>query len=213
MTREFIDMPDRIARLPLDARGFPVPKFVRWFNGQPDFRIIDPAHMAACVRHNRCWICGEAMGIHKAFVIGPMCCINRITSEPPSHRECAIFAARNCPFLATPSARRREKNLPEHRFVPGEMISRNPGVACVWMTRAYELVHVRNGTLFRIGAPDSFEFYAHGRAATRAEIDESVGSGFPLLKAAAERDGKQAVAELGEARWLFDQLLDHAVPA
>jgi hypothetical protein len=213
MAREFIDMPDRIARLPLDARGFPVPKFVRWFDGQPDFRIIERAHWNACVRQNLCWICGEAMGVHKAFVIGPMCCVNRISSEPPSHRECAVFAARNCPFLATPSAKRREKDLPENRIVPGEMIARNPGVACVWITRAYDILRVSNGLLIKIGPPDSFEFYACGRAATRAEIDASVESGFPLLKAAAKRDGPRAVAELGEMRWLFDQLLDHTVPA
>ena len=104
--RLFVDMPDRIARLPVDARGFPVPEFAMWYNGVPDFRVIKPGYVRKCIIKNNCWICGERLGVRKAFVIGPMCCINRISAEPPSHRDCALFAAKNCPFLSMPLARR-----------------------------------------------------------------------------------------------------------
>jgi len=203
----------RIDRLPRDARGYPVPKFVHWKDGVPDFRIIDPNHMAKCIKRNACWICGDPMGTHKAFVIGPMCCINRISAEPPSHRDCAIFAATNCPFLTTPTARRNERGLPENKFVAGTMIERNPGVTALWMTRSYQLMHATRGVLFIIGEPDSVEFYARGRTATRAEIEESVTSGYPLLIEEAKRDGWAAIDELARMRRRFDNLLDEAVPS
>jgi hypothetical protein len=34
-------MPARFARLPADERGYPVPKFVEWIDGKPDFRCVD----------------------------------------------------------------------------------------------------------------------------------------------------------------------------
>ncbi|RVJ57992.1 hypothetical protein CN166_15865 [Sinorhizobium medicae] len=213
--REFKDMPSRIARLPRDKRGFPIPKFVGALdkNGEPDFRIVSPNHMANCVRQNRCWICGDLMGTRKAFALGPMCCINRVSSEPPSHYECAVFAAKACPFLSNPDARRRERNLPEAREVAGIMIERNPGVTAIWVTHFYSLIQVSNGVLFFVGEPEGLEFYARGRAATRAEIEASIASGLPHLEAIAKRDGRGATSELKRMRKRFDALLADRVPA
>ena len=46
------------------------------------------------------------MGVHKAFVIGPMCAVNRVIApEPPSHRDCGTFSAR---VLPVPVAAARE---------------------------------------------------------------------------------------------------------
>ena len=36
-------MPSRIAALPVDERGYPVPWFVAWIDGKPEFRCADPA--------------------------------------------------------------------------------------------------------------------------------------------------------------------------
>ncbi|NEI52671.1 hypothetical protein GR217_34195 [Rhizobium leguminosarum] len=209
--RIFTDMPARIARLPVDPRGFPIPEFAAIINGVADFRMIKRGHVARCIRQNRCWICGEMMGAHKAFVIGPMCCINRISSEPPSHRDCATFAAKNCPFLANPSARRRERGLPEARTVPGVMIERNPGVAALWMTRNFRVMRVDNGYLIELGEPDSIEFFAEGRPATRAEVDASVTSGLPFLEDAARLDGPAALRELEQYKKRFERLLETVV--
>jgi hypothetical protein len=209
--RLFTDMPARIARLPVDPRGFPIPEFAAIINGVADFRMIKRGHVAKCIRQNRCWICGEMMGVHKAFVIGPMCCVNRISSEPPSHRDCATFAAKNCPFLANPSARRRKGGLPEERTVPGVMIERNPGVVALWMTRSFQVMRVDNGNLIQIGEPDSIEFFAEGRPATRAEVNHSVSTGLPILEAEARREGPEAWRELGKMQRQFETLLNSAV--
>lgn len=90
---------DKIARLPI-ARGFPIPWFVaRLKDGTAEFRAADSLKMEKALSQRRCWVCGDTLGYEMTFVIGPMCAINRVSSEPPSHYECARWSARNCPFL------------------------------------------------------------------------------------------------------------------
>src|SRR5262245_2742625 len=98
---ELPPVPERMRKLPLH-RGYPVPWFVEWIEGVPDFRIMDGRKLVRAVKEKRCWVCGELMGSYLAFTIGPMCAVNRISAEPPSHRECASFSARGCPFLTRP---------------------------------------------------------------------------------------------------------------
>lgn len=189
--------PARIKALATDHRGFPVPWFVAWIDGAPDFRVVGPGKVVQAVRQQLCWICGQRLGAFKTFVIGPMCAVNRVSSEPPSHRDCAEFAAKACPFLIKPRMRRNDKDMPpEARNPGGVMIARNPGVALVWVTRSFKPFRAEGGVLFEVGDPASVEWYAEGRAATRAEVMASIDSGLPLLRAAAEPEGPSAVWEL-----------------
>src|SRR5258708_1131539 len=110
-----IEVPSRIAVLPKDQRGYHVPWFVAWIDGVPDFRVIGGGKLPHAVREKLCWVCGQPLGGFMAFMIGPMCAVNRISSEPPSHRECAVYSARVCPFLSNPEMKRRETNLPPAR--------------------------------------------------------------------------------------------------
>ena len=213
------DMPARIAKLPRDHRGFPVPWFVAYFDEErgercepyPDFRVIDTPKIGRAVRERRCWVCGEPLGIHKAFVIGPMCAINRVISEPPSHRECAEYAARACPFLARPRMRRNETDLPGPvEQAAGFVLKRNPGAVAVWITRTFKPFrpHAGNaGVLFQIGAPETVLWFAHGRAATRAEVLASIDSGYPSLLELAQAEGGEAVAALERQRLAVMPLL------
>lgn len=191
------ELPLRMRALPRDDRGYPVPFFVAWIDGKPDFRVADQAKLGACHNERRCWLCGEKLGRYMAFVIGPMCAVNRISAEPPSHIECARFAAQACPFLARPKALRRATGLPEDKIEPaGVMLPRNPGVALVWVTRKYSLVRTRNGVLFEVGNPEQTFWYAEGRLASRAEVMESMQTGLPSLYEVAHAEGEQAVMEL-----------------
>src|SRR5215510_204714 len=101
-------LPRRMQSLPVSDRGFPVPWFVPWVNGQPEFRAMDGRKFELAVGKKLCWVCGQPLGTRFAFVVGPMCGINRISSEPPSHRECAEFSAMGCPFLSMPKMVRRD---------------------------------------------------------------------------------------------------------
>lgn len=208
-------LPDRLLSLPIDDRGYPVPWFVAWIDGKPDHRIMDAAKMPHAVRLGLCWMCGQSLGRFKSFCIGPMCSITRTIAEPPSHRECLQYAVRACPWMTRPHAKRREAGLPEdHRF-PAGGVRRNPGAICIWTTLTFKPFRHGKTTLFDLGDPQSTEWWAEGRPATRDEVDESIATGLHLLREPAEqeqaaRPGCGSVAELErriarETAWLDRQ--------
>jgi len=64
--------------------------------------------------------------------------VKHTTGEPPSHRDCAEFAVRACPFLTQREEERRTIGLPgEISKAPGFGIPHNPGVALLWITKTY----------------------------------------------------------------------------
>jgi hypothetical protein len=201
-------MPIRVRRLPTDVRGYPVPFFVAEVNGVPDFRVMDPRKLALAVTRRLCWICGGPLGSFLTFTVGPMCTVNRISSEPPAHRECAQYAARVCPFLSRPHMRRRTAGLPEEiQPAGGVALPRNPGVTVLWTTHSYALRKVigteapgaKPGVLFEMDTPTSVEWFAEGRDATRDEVLASMESGLPSLQELAVLDGPEACLELDRA--------------
>lgn len=196
MQRTLIDLPETFTRLPRDVRGYPVPAFVHWKDdGTPDFRIIKNGWREECYRKKRCWLCGGFMGKRQWFVLGPMCSITRTTMEPPSHKLCAEFAVKNCPFLTKPMAKRRDiSDIPEHT-VAGNMIERNPGVSLVWETTSYKPFNTDNGWLITVGPPVNVTGWREGRKASRAEVEEGVISGVPLLWEEAKKEGPRAEYE------------------
>lgn len=208
-----VEMPPRIKRLPQNSAGYPVPWFVEWINDEPDFRIVDSRKVPIAMKRGKCWICGEKRtGPTASFVIGPMCAVNRISGEPPSHHDCAIYAAMVCPFLVNPRKRRREGGLDEHDelYQAEGFIDRNPGVTLVWSGRGWKpfdgpSVRGNPVTYFHIGAPTRVEWYKEGRPASRAEVLEAIESGLPLLQTAAEREGESAIAAL-------DTMIKEAMP-
>jgi hypothetical protein len=223
--RPEIPMPAAVARLDTDKHGRPIPWFVAWIDGQPDFRIIRTNGVADALRYELCWVCGQSRGRHAAFVIGPMCAVNRITAEPPSHLPCAVYSARACPFLSTPTMHRRDRGLTEKGAIPaaGTTILRNPGVALVWSSRTWHTFTVptsavkaglaQPGSLIDVGEPTSWSWWAEGRPATHDEVDASIQSGMPLLMDQAVAQGTGAVAELARMAQAVLPLLPEPVPA
>jgi hypothetical protein len=191
---ELEEPPARIRRLPVDDRGYPVPWFVAWVGGKPEFRAMDPKKFVLAVREHRCWVCGHVLGVYLVFVVGPMCGINRTTSEPPSHLECAQWSVRNCPFMSRPQMVRREDELTRscEANVAGDMIKRNPGVTLLWVCNDYGVFDDGQGRpLLRMA---------------RAEVLESVESGLPILRQAAEKDGNGALRHLQQLTDAFAAL-------
>lgn len=194
------DMPASIAKLPVDERGYPIPFFVDYLpDGTPEFRAADPRKLIRCIKEALCWVCGEKLHRSRlgfrstiAFAIGPMCAVNKISAEPPSHPDCAEWSARNCPFLARPHAKRRtdetfnEMTAADQR---GHAILRNPGVTLVWPTDGFKLEPTPKGPLFKVNALTAKpSWWAMGRPATRDEIMHSIDTGLPLLLEAAEKE-------------------------
>lgn len=202
---ELAELPRHMRALPVDRRGYPVPWFVDWVNGEPEFRAMDPDKWRYAMRVGACWVCGSPLGRHRVFVIGPMCAVNRVTSEPPSHADCAEWSAVNCPFLSRPHMVRREDDLSNSETLvataAGCPITRNPGVALLWYTTggAYSTFHAGGGKmpLIHLDAdPDRVAWFAEGRPATRAEVEASIDSGLVILRETAKVDGPLALEAL-----------------
>lgn len=207
-------LPSRMAHLRRDARGYPVPWFVAWIDGVPDFRVIRPGGTAMAFKRKLCWLCGHPMGVNLSFVIGPMCAVNQITAEPASHKDCAEFAVQACPFLTIPNAKRREANIPEDTKEPaGVMIRRNPGVSVIWTSSSYRPFSAPGGYLFQLGTPVRLrtptledplsgrwdvQWWREGRLATRQEAVDALRSGMPLLIEMAQAESAAALKRLSE---------------
>ena len=199
-----VPMPDRIRALPIcPTRLVPVPFFVDYVDGKPEFRAADGRKLVRCVKESLCWVCGQKLGNDRSFLLGPMCAVNRTSAEPPSHRECAEFSARACPFLTKPHMRRREGGLPEEAGCAGVMIKRNPGCMAIWTSDFKLFDDGSGGVLFTVGEPTAVSWWAEGRTATRQEVLESVTTGIPILMAQAQKGGQRAIL-------LLRKLLDEA---
>jgi hypothetical protein len=195
-------MPARIRSLPISEQGYPVPWFVPWQNGKPITQAADPQKMRLAMRRGVCWVCGQKLGVYKAFLIGPMCAVNRTTAEPPQHRECAEYAAKVCPFLIKPAMKRNPVDDARKQNPAGLFIERNPGVCLVWITRSYKTFNAPGGVLFSIGEPLKVIWYREGRMATRGEVLVSMHSGLPILLNEARREQAEPAVQK-----LFDRAL------
>lgn len=191
-----IPLPERLARRPVSSRGFPVPWFVTFRDGDWDFVNLDPEKLEIAYRQDTCWLCGEKLGQFKSFCIGPMCSINRVASEPAQHRECSRYAVQACPFLARPGAKRNAKAAVDPGNIPGLHLDHNPGAALVWTTKSYKPVQVDGGVLFELGDPVETSWWVEGRKATRLEIDAAIAKGLPRLHQAAAMQGRESMREL-----------------
>lgn len=186
-------MPPTIGRLPRNPQGYPIPWFAAQLpDGTHDLRTADAHKLYMAARFGNCWICGRRTGIYKAFPIGPMCMVNRITAEPPSHRECAIYAAKVCPFLAVPQARRRDHDYPDgYQPAAGLPITTNPGVTVVWITKTFTTFrppHGNDGLLFELGDPTETLFYRRGITADPVDVMAAMWAGRPALEAVCDLD-------------------------
>lgn len=204
-----VELPKRMRSLPTTRGGVPVPWFVIWLDGEgeaqretgpgegrPEFRIVGTDRFARAVRSGLCWICGKRLETLQSFVLGPMCGVNRTSSEPPSHPDCAEFAARVCPFLSDPTAVRREGGLESSVAPAGVMLRRNPGVALVWTVRRGEwrlFPDEQGRPLIDIGEPVRADWWVRGERATREEVEASVEAGLPALRAMTESPDERIV--------------------
>jgi len=130
-----------------------------------------------------------------------MCVINRITSEPPSHRECAEYAVRVCPFLAIPKMHRQAHNLPDEIIHPaGDHNPRNPGVVAIYIARKFSVFPAglgHPGRLIQMGEPTEVTWWREGRPATRSEVNTAMNRGLTALYEQCEN--RQDQQDLGDA--------------
>lgn len=192
------DMP-KVMRynLPKDEVGRPIPFFVEYIDGKPDFRVMSSKNMDRAMRSNLCWVCGRKLTRGTGtFVVGPMCVVNSVSAEPPSHFPCAKWSAQACPFLNQPGKVRRESNLPDGYGEPaGLMIARNPGVTALVTTTTWDVFRPdpRQAAVLWRFTVEQVVWMSQGRDATAEEVWESVETGIDaLIEVADAQPGARA---------------------
>lgn len=183
------ELPRFMKDLPVDARGYPVPWFVEWVNGEPEFRAMSRQKLHAAITGHLCWVCGRKMFGEMVFVVGPMCTVTRISGEAPCHRECAVFSALSCPFLSKPQMTRRTNELPAVAVMNDGHNPRNPGATALWFTRRFDLIQNGRSVLFRMGRAFRVDWYAKGHRASREEASEALEAGIEVLWETSDRNG------------------------
>ncbi|MBM6408911.1 hypothetical protein, partial [Lacticaseibacillus rhamnosus] len=63
-------------------------------------------------------------------------------------------------------------------------------------TKSFKVFRVDNGILLEIGEPTSVTWWAEGRPATRAEVENSITTGLPFLAEIAQKQGPDALVAL-----------------
>lgn len=156
-------MPERIAALPRDGRGYPVPWFVPVIDGKPDMQLLDERKQLRAIKERRCAVCGEPVGYWIAFITGPLGVANRVVNDPGMHEECARYAIAVCPFIARAGARRAAKHHPDSERAIGGVDAR-PDRMALYVTRSYRAISPdgRN-VLIRMAPAARIEWFVDGQ--------------------------------------------------
>jgi hypothetical protein len=97
-------MPERIAALPRDKRGYPVPFVVMWDATGPQFAVNEVALVAQCILEGLCHVCGQRLEPEPWFAGGAANAVmngeHAVYIDGPMHLECAIFSLQACPHLS-----------------------------------------------------------------------------------------------------------------
>jgi len=116
--RPSVPVPERMARLPRDERGYAIPWMVfRDSDGRAHFTINDENRRQKIIAKDLCSICAQPLLRGRWFVGGPGSAFheNGAYRDPPMHYECACYALQVCPYLAAP---RYSKNIEARTLKP-----------------------------------------------------------------------------------------------
>lgn len=98
-----IKIPPIMQKLPLDARGYPIPYVVLYDDkGCPHFKINDDKKVKECADKNLCTVCGTKMDRTSMWLIGgPGSAFHPrgMFVETPVHRDCGLYSLQTCPYL------------------------------------------------------------------------------------------------------------------
>jgi hypothetical protein len=165
-----VPMPERIARLPRDKRGYPIPSSaIVNLDGSVDFTTLDMKKWVRLYKLRGCGVCGTAMYSRVWFIGGHLSHHNRMFFDHPMHEECARYALQVCPFLAIPRMgyRKRDNNeMSENALGPTvlNMVSLERSSALMLgKTHSYKLVKIRDSILLFASPWESVTWWSAGK--------------------------------------------------
>jgi hypothetical protein len=179
------DIPESLAALDRDKRGYPIPaNVVRGRDGTPYFTITDPEARQRLLKEDRCHISGRKLLRGRWLIGGPSAAFhpNGAFLDGPMLDEAALFAVRTCPYIAAPKYLKRiddaqlqnskDAGLFALRFHE-EVMEDRPALFVRLMTTGQRLVpSSEGGVLIVPKRPYSrVEFWQHGKL---LDFDEGV---------------------------------------
>jgi hypothetical protein len=164
-------MPEVLAKLPRDKRGYPVPHGV-WKNpdtGEWDFRVIVEEKRLYALEHKLCAVSGAPMNPGEYwFVGGPGCYKERLFIDGPMRHEVAIYSLKTCPHLAIPAAQYREAGIDRHHMPEGAVKQKMP-VYLLGRADSYTLEEIDGTRYVRAGEWQEVSWW---RGTRQLEIQE-----------------------------------------
>lgn len=174
-------IPPRMAALPRDHRGYPIPVIVyRDSHGRAQFTINDTPKRQRLIAADACPICGQRLQRGRWFVGGPGSAFDPdgVYLDTGMHDKCAHYALMVCPYLAAPRYEKRiddalvPKDDPE-MFVNSTMDPKRPDVFVAVMAIGEKRHSIKGNTrsgrrfsLVRTMAPRrpyrKIEYWRHG---------------------------------------------------
>ena len=177
-----IEMPYRIARLPRDRRGYPIPwNVLRGVDDAPLFTVNDQSKHFEAIRRELCPICGDRLGTWKWFVGGIRSAFDPYGGyyDLPGHRDCERFALATCPYLSLPNYLGRI-DVVDPSKIPEGMVMANitrlperPEVFIAVASDKMEITGIEETSGTPIVVPKkphlAYEFWFHGKQIGEAE--------------------------------------------
>ena len=189
------EIPERMAHLPKDERGLPIPYTV-WVDtdGKAHFSINDSTKQLECGVHDLCGLCGFRNDEMRWFIGGPISAFHRHGSyiDGPMHDECLHFALKVCPYLALRNYNGRidDRNVDPNKmgqtthFVDPTVIPERPEVFVAVCTErsGQESHYIREegsvGVRYRVKAGAKVEFWKHGEMLDNEEGEKIAKRGL-----------------------------------
>lgn len=159
-----IPIPDRLKKFPLH-KGMLVHFTV--FVGPddvPDFKVIDTRNRVRCLQEGLCAICGEKLDRVKVFFGGAKSIASRYFVDGPMHEECALYAAKVCPYLRDETWTHAADGGAKHRGQEGVILHEyasvpkgRPKMAALYAI-SYAIVHSSEGPVYHAGTPTKIDW-------------------------------------------------------
>lgn len=158
-----VHIPSFLKHLKINDKGYPIPFFVAYVDGKPDFRLLDPKKQHYCIHQKLCAICGKKLFKDSYyFISGPIGYTNGVSTDPAMHRECAEYSINVCPHLHFEKSERRDKGIEHLKNEQDCMLEQKPPM--ILLVKAHKFKDFRNpaneGTLIRF-IPASYEIFVY----------------------------------------------------
>lgn len=189
-----VPIPARMARLPLDKRGYPIPWNTATGKGNVPLFIINDTHRhLAALEFELCGICSDPLDRVRWFVGGPGSAFHPDGwyQDLPLHHECAHYALAVCPWLALPVYTRRIDVVDPSKLTPDLRVlfdpTHDPDRPALFVAIGSQGTEIgrqfspyAGSTYIRPTKPYvAVEYWQHGQQLTQAAAHELIRTDWP----------------------------------